>query len=114
MAMPLGDIPPPEPAQAVSHAQAPPAPAVASSVAPTATTFAESAGQESFPADHAPPSPEAAKKFCPCASTFGKKTSAALGSAGVQPPEQPICRASGASVVTVMALRIAVSVEPTY
>ena len=37
-----------------------------------------------------------------------------LGSAGVQPQEQLSCFDSGASVVTVMALMMALSVLPTY
>jgi len=85
---------------------------VVRSVPPTDTTFASSAGQASFLLDHVELSPDAAKKFCPCADIFSKYGSSVLGSAGVQPHEQPIVVGSGLCVV--IALMIAVSVDPTY
>jgi len=87
---------------------------VVKSVPPTETIFASSAGHASFDEDHAELSPDAAKKFWPCDAIFSKYGSSVLGSAGVQPHEQLSCFDNGASVVTVMALMIAVSVLPTY
>jgi len=112
MAMPSGEMPPPLSTHAVSDIQAPPALAVTRSVPPTETTYALSAGQASFLEDQVEESPEAAKKFCPCAAIFWKYGLSVLGSAGVQPHEQPIVVGRGLCVV--MALIIAVSVDPTY
>ena len=82
------------------------------SVPPTETTYASSAGQASFLDDQVELSPDAAKKFWPCAAIFSKYGSSVLGSAGVQPHEQLMVVGSGLCVV--MALIIAVSVDPTY
>ena len=112
--MESGEMPPPLSAQAVSEAQGPAALEVVRSVPPTETMLASSAGHASFDADHAELSPDAAKKFCPCEAIFSKYGSSVLGSAGVQPHEQLSCFDSGASVVTVIALIMAVSVFPTY
>src|SRR5208337_1134893 len=105
-------MPPPLSAHAVSDAQAPPALAVVRSVPPTDTTYASSAGHASFLLDQVEESPDAAKKFWPCAANFWKYGSSVPGSAGVQPHEQLSCALSGECVD--MALRIAVSVDPTY
>src|SRR5580692_2966391 len=107
-----GEIPPPESTHAVSDFHAPPALAVVRSVPPTETIFASSAGHASLLADHVELSPEAAKKFCPWAAIFSKNGSSVDGSAGVQPHEQPMVVGSGLCVV--MALMMAVSVEPMY
>ena len=107
--MESGEMPPPLSAQAVSDFQGPAALEVVRSVPPTETTFASSAGQASFDADHAELSPEAAKKFCPCDAICSKYGSRVLGSAGVQPQEQLICFDKGASVVVTIALMQAVS-----
>src|SRR6185312_11577072 len=61
---------------------------------------------------HVELSPDAVKNDCPCAAIFWKYGFSVLGSAGVHPHEQPIVIGSGLCVV--MALIIAVSVEPTY
>src|SRR5271154_4576570 len=110
--MESGEIPPPLSTQAVSDFQAPPALAVTKSVPPTETTNALSAGQASLLFDQVEESPEAAKKFCPCAAIFWKYGLSVLGSAGVQPHEQPIVVGSGLCVV--IALMMAVSTEPMY
>src|SRR5271155_5069180 len=112
MAIWPGEMPPPLSDQAVSDFQGPPALAVTRSVPPTETIFASSAGQASFLDDQVEESPEAAKKFWPCAAIFSKYGSSVVGSAGVQPHEQPIVVGKGLCVV--MAEMIAVSVEPTY
>src|ERR1700723_3693127 len=110
--MPSGEMPPPESTHAVSDFHAPPALPVVRSVPPTETTFASSAGQASLLDDQVELSPDAAKKFCPCAAIFSKYGSSVEGSAGVHPHEQPMVVGSGLCVV--IALMIAVSVEPTY
>src|SRR5277367_3736577 len=110
--MESGEIPPPLSTHAVSDFQAPPALAVTKSVPPTETTNALSAGHASLLFDHVEESPEAAKKFCPCAAIFWKYGLSVLGSAGVQPHEQPMVVGSGLCVV--IALMIAVSVDPMY
>src|SRR5271155_1715584 len=107
--MESGETPPPLSAQAVSEAQGPAALVVVRSVPPTETTFASSAGQASFEADQAELSPDAAKKFWPCDAICSKYGSRVLGSAGVQPQEQPICLDNGADVVVTIALMQAVS-----
>src|SRR6202050_4844358 len=112
MGIASGKIPPPLSPHAVSDFQAPPALAVTKSVPPTETMYALSAGQASFRDDQVEESPEAAKKFCPCAAIFWKYGFSVLGSAGVQPHEQPIVVGSGLCVV--IAPMIAVSVDPTY
>ncbi len=104
-----GEMPPPLSAQAVSDFQGPAALEVVKSVPPTETIFASSAGQASFDEDQAELSPDAAKKFWPCDAICSKYGSRVLGSAGVQPHEQPICLDKGASVVVTMALMQAVS-----
>src|SRR5208283_5940463 len=85
---------------------------VVRSVPPTETTFASSAGQASLLDDQVELSPEAAKKFWPWDAIFSKYGSSVLGSAGVQPHEQPMVVGSGLCVV--IALMIAVSVDPMY
>ena len=65
-----------------------------------------------FSSDQVELSPDAAKKFCPWAAIFLKVRVQRAGSAGVQPQEQPIVVGSGLCVV--IALMIAVSVEPMY
>src|SRR5208283_3842003 len=85
---------------------------VVRSVPPTETTFASSAGQASLLDDQVELSPEAAKKFWPWDAIFSKYGSSVLGSAGVQPHEQLMVVGSG--LCEVMALIIAVSVEPMY
>src|SRR5580704_2320534 len=107
-----GEMPPPLSTHAVSDFHAPPALAVVRSVPPTETMLASSAGQASFLVDQVELSPEAAKKFCPCAAIFWKNGSSVVGSAGVHPHEQPMVVGSGLCVV--IALMMAVSVEPTY
>src|SRR5271168_3911594 len=112
MAMLSGEIPPPLSTHAVSDFHAPPALAVTRSVPPTETTNALSAGQASLLFDQVDESPEAAKKFWPCAAIFWKYGLSVLGSAGVQPQEQPMVVGSG--LLVVMALMIAVSTDPMY
>src|SRR5215831_9564841 len=105
-------MPPPLSTHAVSEAHGPPALVVVRSVPPTETTLASSAGQASTRRDHVELSPEAAKKFWPCEAIFLKYGSSVPGSAGVQPHEQPMVAGNGLWVV--MALMIAVSLEPMY
>src|SRR5271168_3694668 len=105
-------MPPPLSTQAVSEDQAPPALLVVRSVPPTETMLASSAGHASLRVDQVEESPDAAKKFWPWAAIFSKNGSSVVGSAGVQPHEQPIVVGSGLCVV--IALMIAVSVDPTY
>src|SRR5271170_128640 len=105
-------MPPPLSDHAVSDAQGPAALEVVKSVPPTETTLASSAGHASFLDDQVESSPEAAKKVWPCAAIFSKYGSSVVGSSGVQPQEQPIVVGSGLCVV--MALMIAVSVDPIY
>src|SRR5579863_5620124 len=112
IAMLSGEMPPPLSDHAISVAQAPPALEVVRSVPPTETTYASSAGHASLRDDQVELSPDATKKFCPWEDIFRKYGSSVLGSAGVQPHEQPIEVRSGLWVV--MALIMAVSVEPTY
>src|ERR1700691_1441348 len=112
MGIASGEIPPPLSTHAVSDFQAPPALAVTKSVPLKKTQSALSAGHASFRDDQVEESPEAAKKFCPCADIFWKYGFSVLGSAGVQPHEQPIVVGSGLCVV--IALMIAVSVDPMY
>src|SRR5580704_4736531 len=112
MAILSGEVPPPLSTHAVSEDHAPPAPLVTRSVPPTETTLASSAGHASLRLDQVEASPDAVKKFWPCAAILLKKGSSVVGSAGVQPHEQPIVVGSGLWVV--MALMMAVSVEPTY
>src|ERR1700693_3699009 len=100
-----GEMPPPLSTQAVSDCQGPAALAVIRSVPPTETTLASSAGHASFDDDQVELSPDAAKKVWPCATIFWKYGSSVLGSAGVQPHEQPMVVGSGLCVV--MALRMA-------
>src|SRR5579871_238063 len=107
-----GEMPPPLSTHAVSDFHGPPALLVVKSVPPTETTLASSAGHASFLVDHVELSPDAAKKFCPCAAIFRKYGSSVEGSAGVHPHEHPIVVGSGLCVV--MALMIAVSLDPTY
>src|SRR3569833_780260 len=107
-----GEMPPPLSTHAVSDVHAPPALAVTRSVPPTDTTFASSAGHASLRRDHVEASPEAAKKFWPCAAIRLKKGSSVPGSCGVHPQEQPIV--VGRGLWLVMALIIAVSVDPMY
>src|ERR1700733_13033226 len=105
-------MPPPLSTQAVSEDQAPPALLVTRSVPPTETMLASSAGHASLRVDQVEASPDAAKKFWPWAAIFWKNGSSVVGSAGVQPHEQPMVVGSGLWVV--MALIMAVSVEPMY
>src|SRR3569833_1731130 len=107
-----GEMPPPLSTHADSVFLAPPAPVVTRSVPPTDTTYVSSAGHASLRRDHVELSPEAAKKFWPCAAIRLKKGSSVLGSAGVQPQEQPIVVGKGLWLT--MALIIAVSLEPMY
>src|SRR5208282_822107 len=109
IAMESGEMPPPLSAHAVSDFHGPAALEVVKSVPPTETTFASSAGQASFDADHAELSPDAAKKFWPCDAICSKYGSRVLGSAGVHPHEQLICLDNGASVSVTIALMQAVS-----
>src|SRR6202167_1994473 len=112
MAMLSGEMPPPESVHAVSDFHGPAALAVVRSVPPTDTTCASSAGQASLLDDHVELSPDAAKKFCPWAAIFSKYGSSVEASAGVHPHEHPMVVGSGLCVV--MALMMAVSVEPMY
>src|ERR1700690_886451 len=105
-------MPPPLSTHAVSDIHGPAAPVVIKSVPPTETTYGSSAGQASLLADHAEAAADAVKKFCPCTAIFLKYGSRMVGSAGVQPHEQPIVVGSGLCVV--IALMIAVSDEPMY
>src|SRR5580658_9804371 len=98
IAMPSGEMPPPESVQAVSDFHGPAALAVVRSVPPTETTCASSAGHASLLDDHVELSPDAAKKFCPWAAIFSKYGSSVLASAGVQPQEQPMVVGSGLCV----------------
>jgi hypothetical protein len=100
------------PTQAVSDFQAPPALAVVRSVPPTETILASSAGQASFLFDQVEAVARRREEVLALRRHLLEVGSSVLGSAGVQPHEQPMVVGSGLCVV--MALMMAVSVEPTY